>query len=50
MSFTSQILTSLTEDVELDINDVQNIVPVLQEVDTILAAMEARLSALETAR
>lgn len=48
MTFRSAILTTLTADVENDINDSQHLVPVLQEVDTILASFEARITALES--
>lgn len=50
MSYISQILTTLTPDTENDINDASQILPVLQEIDTILADLKARIEALESAK
>lgn len=47
MTYRSQTLTKLTADAEQDILDVNFLLPVLIEVDTVLASMEARLEALE---
>jgi len=50
MTFTSQALQTLTSDAETDITDHNFLIPVLQEVDTILADLEARVAALEARR
>lgn len=47
MTFRSQALQTLTADAETDITDHNFLVPVLQEVDAILANLEARVQALE---
>lgn len=48
MTFTSLTLQTLTADAESDISDPQFLIPILQEVDTILADLESRVAALET--
>lgn len=50
MTYRSAYLQSLTSDAENDLNDVSYLLPILQEVDTALAAFEARLTALENAK
>lgn len=47
MTYTSQVLTTLTPDTENDILDASQILPVLQEIDTVLADLKARIEALE---
>ena len=50
MTYRSAYLQSLTNDAEGDLLDVNFLLPILQEVDTALADMEARLQTLENGR
>jgi len=48
MTYKSQFLQTLTEAAENDLTDaVNHLLPILQEVDTALADLEARVTALE---
>jgi len=47
MAFKSLTLQTLTTDAEADISDPHFLIPVLEEVDTILADLESRVAALE---
>ena len=47
MSYKSLTLQTLTADAETDISDPQFLIPILEEVDTILADLESRVAALE---
>lgn len=47
MTYRSLTLQTLTQDAETDISDPQFLIPILEEVDTILADLESRVAALE---